>query len=154
MANRTDPLAATVHGTNPQVPSPTANRLLVDRPPPLHPRPFPPTSITTIFLDRPCASSAALQNLVEQIVRSRIYDCQYWKEHCFGLTAESLLDKAVDLRAIGGTFGADTAVLLSRRSVEKITPARKADDRRLCPCLLLDAARAGVCLVHGVTTHL
>ena len=47
----------------------------------------------------------APQNLVEQIVRSRIYDCQYWKQHCFGLTAESLLDKAVDLRAVGGTFG-------------------------------------------------
>ena len=45
------------------------------------------------------------QNLVEKIVRSRIYDCQYWKEHCFALTAESLLDKATDLRAIGGTFG-------------------------------------------------
>ena len=39
-------------------------------------------------------------------MRSRIYDCQYWKEHCFGLTAETLLDKAVDLRAVGGTFGA------------------------------------------------
>jgi len=74
------------------------------------PRPFPPTSITTIFRDRPCAWSAAVQNLVEQIVRSRIYDCQYWKEHCFGLTAESLLDKAVDLRAVGGTFGALTTV--------------------------------------------
>jgi len=34
------------------------------------------------------------QNLVEKIVRSKIYDCQYWKEHCFGLTAESLIDKA------------------------------------------------------------
>ena len=39
-------------------------------------------------------------------MRSRIYDCQYWKEHGFGLTAESLLDKATQLRAIGGTFGA------------------------------------------------
>ena len=38
-------------------------------------------------------------------MRSRIYDCQYWKEHCFALTAESLLDKATDLRAIGGTYG-------------------------------------------------
>lgn len=62
MANRTDPTAATVHGTNPQ-------------------------------------------NLVEYIVRCKIYDCQYWKEHCFGLTAESLIDKAVELRSCGGTFG-------------------------------------------------
>ena len=43
-----------------------------------------------------------MQNLVEKIVRSKIYDCQYWKEHCFGLTAESLIDKAVALRSAGG----------------------------------------------------
>jgi PRP38 family len=40
------------------------------------------------------AGCVCAQNLVEKIVRSKIYDCQYWKEHCFGLTAESLIDKA------------------------------------------------------------
>lgn len=40
------------------------------------------------------AGCVCVQNLVEKIVRSKIYDCQYWKEHCFGLTAESLIDKA------------------------------------------------------------
>lgn len=29
----------------------------------------------------------------------------YWKEHCFGLTAESLVDKAVQLTHTGGTYG-------------------------------------------------
>ena len=29
----------------------------------------------------------------------------YWKEHCFGLTAESLVDKAVELTHLGGTYG-------------------------------------------------
>ncbi len=52
MANRTDPTAKSIHGTNPQ-------------------------------------------NLVEKIVRSRIYANTYWKEHCFGLTAEGLVDKAM-----------------------------------------------------------
>ncbi len=33
------------------------------------------------------------QNLVEKILRSKIYNHAYWKEHCFGLTAESLVDK-------------------------------------------------------------
>ena len=47
MANRTDPLAAQVHGTNPQ-------------------------------------------NLIERILRERIYANRYWKEHCFGLTAATL----------------------------------------------------------------
>jgi len=43
MANRTDPTARSVHGTNPQ-------------------------------------------NLVEKILRSKIYQNTYWKEQCFGLT--------------------------------------------------------------------
>ena len=28
------------------------------------------------------------QYLVEKIIRTRIYDCQYWKEECFALTGE------------------------------------------------------------------
>mmetsp|Transcript_2890 Transcript_2890/g.10460 ORF Transcript_2890/g.10460 Transcript_2890/m.10460 type:complete len:440 (-) Transcript_2890:2120-3439(-) len=62
MANRTDPLARVVHGTNPQ-------------------------------------------NLIEAILRQKIYGCLYWKEKCFGLTAESLVDHAVELRTYGGTLG-------------------------------------------------
>ncbi len=45
MANKTEPLALSIHGTNPQ-------------------------------------------NLVEKIVRNRIYNCMYWKEKCFGLNGE------------------------------------------------------------------
>ena len=46
-----------------------------------------------------------MQNLVEKILRSKIYNTMYWKEHCFALTAEALVDKAVDLRFVGGTYG-------------------------------------------------
>ena len=35
----------------------------------------------------------------------KIYDSMYWKEHCFGLTAESLVDKAVQINSLGGTCG-------------------------------------------------
>lgn len=45
------------------------------------------------------------QLLVEKIIRERIYDCLYWKEECFGLNAETILDKAVELNYVGGTFG-------------------------------------------------
>lgn len=45
------------------------------------------------------------QYLVEKIIRSRIYDSKYWKEQCFALTAELLVDKAMELRFIGGVFG-------------------------------------------------
>ncbi|CAH8876119.1 unnamed protein product [Trichobilharzia szidati] len=79
MANRTVKDAHTVHGTNPQY-------------------------------------------LIEKIVRSRIYESQFWKEHCFALTgicdfclfcltifflcsiAELLVDKAVELRYVGGVY--------------------------------------------------
>ncbi|KAH9608134.1 hypothetical protein KSS87_015584 [Heliosperma pusillum] len=62
MANRTDPLAKNIRGTNPQ-------------------------------------------NLVEKIVRSKVYQHTYWKEQCFGLTAETLVDKAMELDHVGGTYG-------------------------------------------------
>ena len=29
----------------------------------------------------------------------------YWKEHCFGLTAETLVDKAIQVDHVGGTYG-------------------------------------------------
>lgn len=45
------------------------------------------------------------QYLVEKIIRSRIYDSKYWKENCFALTAELLVDKAMELKYIGGVFG-------------------------------------------------
>ncbi|CAI5709887.1 unnamed protein product [Peronospora destructor] len=45
------------------------------------------------------------QTLVEKIMRNRIYSSIYWKEQCFGLTTETLVDKAVELSEFGGTFG-------------------------------------------------
>lgn len=45
------------------------------------------------------------QYLIEKIIRSRIYDSKYWKEECFALTAELLVDKAMELRYLGGVFG-------------------------------------------------
>ncbi|XP_071725551.1 pre-mRNA-splicing factor 38-like [Rutidosis leptorrhynchoides] len=62
MANRTDPSAKNIKGTNPQ-------------------------------------------NLVEKILRSKIYQHTFWKEQCFGLTAETLVDKAMELDHVGGTHG-------------------------------------------------
>lgn len=44
------------------------------------------------------------QYLIEKIIRSRIYESRYWKEECFALTAELLVDKAMELKYIGGAF--------------------------------------------------
>jgi len=46
------------------------------------------------------------QFLIEKIIRSRIYESRYWKEECFALTAELLVDKALQLKYIGGTTAA------------------------------------------------
>lgn len=35
------------------------------------------------------------QYLIEKIIRSRIYDSKFWKEQCFALTAELLVDKGI-----------------------------------------------------------
>jgi pre-mRNA-splicing factor 38A len=43
--------------------------------------------------------------LIETAVRDRITDSLYWKESCFGLNAATLLDRAVEMSYIGGTYG-------------------------------------------------
>ncbi|KAI0736906.1 PRP38-domain-containing protein [Fomitopsis betulina] len=45
------------------------------------------------------------QFLVETVIRNRIYESPFWKEHCFALTAESLIDKSIELKCIGGVYG-------------------------------------------------
>ena len=45
------------------------------------------------------------QYLIEKIIRTRIYDSKYWKEECFALNAELMVDKAMELRYFGGIFG-------------------------------------------------
>jgi len=49
------------------------------------------------------------QNLIEYITRQRIYDSQYWKAECFGLTALDVTEKAaIQLQAIGGSYGGNS----------------------------------------------
>jgi hypothetical protein len=43
--------------------------------------------------------------LVEKIVRQRIYKTVYWNEKCMGVNEESLVDRAVELNHVGGTYG-------------------------------------------------
>ncbi|KAF9489824.1 PRP38-domain-containing protein [Pleurotus eryngii] len=45
------------------------------------------------------------QFLVENVIRNRIYESSYWKEYCFALTAETLIDKAIEIKFIGGVYG-------------------------------------------------
>lgn len=45
------------------------------------------------------------QYLIEKITRLKIRENLYWKEHCFALTAELLVDKAVQVEYVGGCYG-------------------------------------------------
>ncbi|CXI41973.1 pre-mRNA-splicing factor 38A, putative [Plasmodium berghei] len=45
------------------------------------------------------------QFLISNIIRNKIYDSPYWKEKCFALTSESIIDQAVNLKYAGGTYG-------------------------------------------------
>ncbi|GAC77656.1 predicted PRP38-like splicing factor [Moesziomyces antarcticus T-34] len=45
------------------------------------------------------------QFLIEKPVRARIYESPFWKEHCFALSAATLLPLAVDLHHVGGLTG-------------------------------------------------
>lgn len=45
------------------------------------------------------------QYLIEKITRLKIYNTVFWKEQCFGLTSETIIDKAVALKHCGGTCG-------------------------------------------------
>ncbi|OAF69654.1 Pre-mRNA-splicing factor 38A [Intoshia linei] len=48
------------------------------------------------------------QYLIEKIIRCRVYNSRYWKEDCFALTSELLVDKACELRYIGGIYSGIT----------------------------------------------
>ncbi len=44
------------------------------------------------------------QLLIEKILRERIYESLYWKTKCFALSAETLIDRGVELKALGGAY--------------------------------------------------
>ncbi|KAJ1558422.1 hypothetical protein HK096_000946 [Nowakowskiella sp. JEL0078] len=62
------------------------------------------------------------QNLIEKIVRNRIYDSVYWKEH-----SETILDKAIQLNHIGGQYGSQkpTEFLCLTLKLLQIQPERE-----------------------------
>jgi len=68
------------------------------------------------------------QNLMEKIVRNKIIACTYYKLHCFGLTAETMIDRAMELESVGGTFGGNrkpTAFLCLLFKLLQIQPERE-----------------------------
>jgi pre-mRNA-splicing factor 38A len=42
------------------------------------------------------------QFLLEKILRDKIYANRYWNEQCFGLSAETILERATNLKYYGG----------------------------------------------------
>ena len=48
------------------------------------------------------------QFLIEEVIRWRIYETRYWMEECFALSAAQLVDKAIELKYVGGTVAPAT----------------------------------------------
>ena len=46
-----------------------------------------------------------LTQILDKTTRNRIFNCRFWKEECFGLNAETLIDKAVRIKCVGGLYG-------------------------------------------------
>ena len=44
------------------------------------------------------------ENLVEKILRMKVYDSSFWKESCYALNAQTLLDKATELSGASFVF--------------------------------------------------
>lgn len=64
-------------------------------------------AVWEVMADKPLDLAATVHGttphfLIEKIIRTRIYDSKYWKESCFALTAETIVDKAAELTYIGG----------------------------------------------------
>ena len=42
--------------------------------------------------------------LFDKVTRNRIFNSIYWKDECFALDAESLIDKAIKIKYVGGLY--------------------------------------------------
>ena len=51
------------------------------------------------------STDPAAKSMMDKILRSKIYQNTYWKEQCFGLTAGTLVNKAMELDHLVGTHG-------------------------------------------------
>lgn len=52
-------------------------------------------------LSRPLVHGTDPVNLVEHILRLRVYESSYWQQYCFALNAADLVDRAAELEFIG-----------------------------------------------------
>ena len=92
------------HGSSGRVP-PSARR----QPPGTHTHTTPPPWHDRLVLKKKIFFS--LKTLVEKIVRERITESLFWKEECFGLTAETVIEKVAACLLSGPTL----SVCLGRR---------------------------------------
>lgn len=49
--------------------------------------------------------TANKQLVLESILRKKIFACKYWKEKCYALNAETIIDRAIEIKYIGGAYG-------------------------------------------------
>ena len=42
--------------------------------------------------------------LFDKVTRNRIFNSLYWKDQCFALNAQTLIDKAIKIKYVGGLY--------------------------------------------------
>lgn len=68
------------------------------------------------------------QLLMEKITRLKIYDSMYWKEKCFALNSETLVDEvSVDIYAFSPPYCVVSPLLLSLKLLARKRLPRVAD---------------------------
>ena len=69
------------------------------------------------------------QTVMEKITRDKVYAMTFWKEKCFAVSAETLVDLAVtDLTQVGGIYGGNnraTEFLCLTLKMLQIAPERE-----------------------------
>ena len=86
-------------------------------------------------------------HLVPKITREKVWNMTYWKERCFGVSAATLVDLAMELREFGGVHGGTgkcTDFLCLVLKMLQIQPEKEivVRSRRAAPCPAPSLTRA------------
>ncbi len=90
------------------------------------------------------------QFLVPKIVREKVWQMTFWKERCFGVTAASLVDLAMELRDFGGVYSGTNKATDFLCLVLKMLQIQPEKEIVVRAARCTHSSCAFVCLLHAV----